>query len=132
MDVRGGGGLRPRGTAESCYNQGNALAHLGRFPAAVASKREALKRRPAWPEATANLALVQRLIPRDKKDDETEEAPDQKPDQVQFDDKGKKGKRGQVDVARQTAEMWMRNIQTTLRDLLRRKFAIEARQGSGR
>jgi Ca-activated chloride channel family protein len=116
-------------TAESYYNQGNALARLGRFPAAVASYREALRRRPDWPEAKANLALVQRLIRKEKKkDEESEGEPNDKPDQIQFDDKGKKGKPGQVDVAKQTAEMWMRNIQTTPRDLLQRKFALETRR----
>jgi Ca-activated chloride channel family protein len=114
--------------AESYYNQGNALAKLGKFPAAVASYQEALRRRPDWPEAKANLALVQRLIPKPKdKDDEEQGDPSQKPDQIQFDDKGKKGKAGQVDVGTQTAEMWMRNIQTTPRDLLQKKFALEAR-----
>jgi Ca-activated chloride channel family protein len=115
-------------TAESYYDQGNALVRLGQFPAAVASYREALRRRPEWPEARANLAIVQRLISKEKPDDEGEEAPSQKPDQVQFDDKGKKGKTGLVEVGKQTAEMWMRNIQTTPRDLLQRKFALEARK----
>ncbi len=118
-------------TAESYYNQGNALARLGRFPAAVASYREALRRRPDWPAAKANLALVRRLIPKEKLEDESEEGPDLKPDQVQFDDKGKKGKAGPVDLGKQTAEMWMRNIQTTPRDLLQRKFALEAARKKG-
>jgi len=118
-------------TAESYYNQGNALARLGRFPAAVASYREALRRRPDWPQAKANLAIVQRLIPKDKPGEEGEE-PTEKADQVQFDDKGKKGKTGEVDIGKQTAEMWMRNIQTTPRDLLQRKFAIEAQTGAPR
>jgi Ca-activated chloride channel family protein len=116
-------------TPESYYNQGNALAKLGRFPAAVASYREALKRRPNWPEAKMNLAIVQKLIPKEKKkDDEQGQAdPNEKPDQMKFDDQGKKGKRGEVDLAKQTAEVWMRTIQTTPADLLARKFAIEAK-----
>jgi Ca-activated chloride channel family protein len=114
-------------TAESYYNQGNALAKLGKFPAAVASYREALGRRPDWPEAKANLALVERLIPKEKKkDDEEQGDPNEKPDQIKFDDKGKKGKAGQVDVGKQTAEMWMRNIQTTPAQLLQHKFALQA------
>lgn len=120
-------------TADSYYNQGNALAQLGKLPAAVASYEAALERRPGWPEAKANLALVQKLIPPEKKDDEEQaEAPNLKPDQVKFDEKGKKGKAGPVDLATQTAEMWMRNIQTTPRDLLERKFALEARGGGAK
>ena len=117
-------------TAESYFNQGNALAQLGKFPAAAASYRQALERRPDWPDAKANLALVQSLIPKPKEDDEEEEAPNLKPDEIQFDDKGKKGKSGQTQIGkRQTAEMWMRNIQTTPADLLARRFAIEAQAG---
>ena len=116
-------------SAESYYNQGNALAKLQRYPAAVASYQDALKRRPGWPEATANLEIVRKLIPKKEKEDEEQAPidPNQKPDQVQFDDKGKKGKAGQIELAQQTAEMWMRTIQTTPADLLRRKFAIEAK-----
>lgn len=114
-------------TAESAYNQGNALAHMDRLDDAAASFSEALKLRPGWPEAEANLALVSKLIAERKKDeDDQEEGPNLKPDQIQFDEKGSKGKAGQVDIAQQTAEMWMRNIQITPTDLLARKFAIEA------
>jgi Ca-activated chloride channel homolog len=112
-------------TAESYYNQGNALARLGRFPAAVASYQEALKRRPGWHEAEANLALVKSLIPP-KPEEDYGQAPNLKPDQIRFDELGKRGKKGAVDVRRQTADLWMRNIQTSPHDLLSRKFAIEA------
>src|SRR5262249_11599938 len=114
-------------TAESYFNQGNALAKLGKLPEAVASYREALKRKPDFDAAKANLDLVQKLIPPPKKDDDQQpQDPSEKADEVQFDDKGKMGKIGQVDIARQTADMWMRNIQTTPAQLLKRKFAIEA------
>lgn len=114
-------------TAVSYYNQGDALARLDKLEEAAASFKEALKLRPGWHEAEENLTLVETLIAdRKKQEDEQEEAPDLKPDQIQFDDKGKKGKEGQVDLAQQTAEMWMRNIQITPTDLLARKFAIEA------
>jgi Ca-activated chloride channel family protein len=116
-------------TAESYFNQGNALAHLDKLDEAAASYGEALKLRPDWPEAKGNLELVQKLIADRKKDEEEqEEAPNLKPDRVQFDDKGKKGKEGQVDLAQQTADMWMRNIQIAPTDLLARKFAIEAQE----
>jgi Ca-activated chloride channel family protein len=115
-------------TAEAYYNQGNALAHLGKLPQAVASFQQALKKRPGWPEAEANLKLLQDAVAAEKKDKEQEQAdPNQKPDSVQFDDKGKQGKPGEVEIARQTADMWMRNIQTTPTDLLARRFSIEAR-----
>lgn len=114
-------------TPESYYNAANALAHLGKLDEAVGSLNQALKQRPDWPEAKANLALLQDAI---KKRDEAEQEgsePAEPPDQVQFDERGKRGKSGTVDAAEQTAEMWMRTIQTTPAQLLARRFAIEAR-----
>src|SRR5262249_4348051 len=100
----------------------------GKLDDAVAAYREALNRQPDFAAAKANLELVQRLIPAKPKpdDDQTTDDPNQKPDEIKFDDKAKKGQRGTVDAPRQTAELWMRNIQTTPAQLLRRKFAIEA------
>jgi Ca-activated chloride channel family protein len=116
-------------SAESYYNQGNALAQLGKFPEAAESYREALKRRAGWTEARHNLDIVQALIEAKKKKDDEQQAQDPtfKPDEVKFDDKAKNGKRGEVSIAQQTTEMWMRTIQTTPTDLLARRFAIETR-----
>jgi Ca-activated chloride channel family protein len=118
-------------SATSDYNQGNALARLGRLDDAAVSYQRALKRRPDDTNAKANLALVERLIAlakKKEKEDEQGEPPDIKPDQIQFDDLGKKGKRGPVPYGSATAEMWMRNIQTTPAELLRRKFALQVQQ----
>ncbi|WP_274628157.1 VWA domain-containing protein [Arvimicrobium flavum] len=117
-------------SAESYYNQGNALAHLDRLPDAVSSYRQALKLRAGWQQAEANLAAIEKLIADRKKDEEDQQPqdPNQAPDQVQFDDKGKKGKEGTVDAAQQSAEMWMRTIQVTPTDLLARRFAIESKE----
>ncbi len=114
--------------AASYYNQGNALMQIDKTEDAIAAYRQALKQRPAWPEAEANLKLAER---RKKEKDDLEKEQQQEdngetPDQIQFDDKGKKGKEGQVKGANQTAEMWMRNIQVSPAQLLARKFAIEA------
>jgi len=115
-------------TPQSWYDQGNALLHTGKLDEAVAAYRKALEKRPNWPEATANLAIAEKLA-RQKKDDEQEQQqdPNQPPDQIQFDDKGKQGKAGQMNIAEQTSELWMKNIQVSPADLMARKFAIEAR-----
>lgn len=114
---------------ESWFNQGNALAYLKKYPDAVHAYTEALKERPHWQEAEDNLALVRSLIPAPKKsDEEQEEAPNLKPDQVKFDKKGKKGKKTVVKSKEEMADIWMRNIQTSPADFLRRKFAIESAQ----
>jgi Ca-activated chloride channel family protein len=113
-------------TAESWFNQGNALLHLGKFEEAVAAYDNALKKRSGWPEATADLATAERLLKQQQQDENDQpQDPTEKPDSVQFDDKGKQGKAGKVDVAEQTSEMWMKNIAVSPADLMARKFAIE-------
>jgi Ca-activated chloride channel family protein len=113
---------------EGDFNQGNALARLGRFSDAAERYRAAIARRPGYAEAKANLAIVLALIPPPEDKKEQPGDPTQDPDKVVFDDKGKKGKVGLVDVGEQTADVWMRNIQTTPAGLLRRKFALEAQE----
>ncbi|OWV82909.1 hypothetical protein ATY81_13570 [Rhizobium sp. R72] len=116
-------------SAESWYNQGNALLFLSKFEEAVAAYRRALEKRKDWPEASANLAIAETLVASQKKDEQDQpQDPNQKPDQVKFDDKGKKGKAGQVDVTEQTSEMWMKNLQVSPTELMARKFAIEAEE----
>jgi Ca-activated chloride channel family protein len=114
-------------TPESWYNQGNALLHLGNFEAAIAAYGKALEARKDWPDAQANLAIAQQLIKIEKdKEQEQQQDPNAKPDSIQFDDQGKKGKAGEIAAAEQTSEMWMKNIAVSPADLMARKFAIEA------
>ncbi|AMR78251.1 VWA domain-containing protein [Cupriavidus nantongensis] len=124
-------------SAQADYNQGNALARQGQYRQAAARYRQALKRQPQWPEAAANLALMEKLLaqqmPQEKPDpDDGEEPPDLPPDQVKYDaakPSAPGGKSLQV-VLTQDAEMWMRAIQTTPTDLLQRKFALQHGQAA--
>jgi Ca-activated chloride channel family protein len=119
-------------SADAWFNQGDALAHLGKYPEAVRAFQEALARRHPWPEAQQNLELVQSLIPSPKKNEEREDPAEDTPDKVQYDEKGKQGKKIKmraeaIDPAK-LAEIWMRNIQTTPADFLRRRFEMQAAQ----
>jgi Ca-activated chloride channel family protein len=115
-------------TAQSWYDQGDALLHLLKLEEAVAAYTKALEMRKDWPDAEANLAIAERLLKAKKEQEQEEQQPNEKPDQVQFDDKGKKGKEGELNIAEQTSEMWMKNIQVSPADLMARKFAIEAQK----
>ncbi|NEI05678.1 VWA domain-containing protein [Rhizobium leguminosarum] len=118
-------------TAESWYDQGNALLQLSKFEAAVAAYEKALDKRSEWRDAEANLAVARQLLKQQKeKQEEQPEQPSENPDSVQFDEKGKEGKEGQIDIAEQTSEMWMENINVSPADLMARKFSLEARRQS--
>ena len=113
-------------SAQGEFNQGNALAQQKRFPEAAARYAQALQRRPGWREAQANLDLVRKLTPPKKKDEPQEEAPEMAPDQIKFDEQGKQGQQQTRVANAQSAEAWMRNIQTSPTELLARKFALQA------
>ena len=115
---------------ESEFNQGDALAREGRYEDAQARFEQALQRHPDWPQAQANLKLMRALIAQKKKkdDDEEEQSPDLKPDKVVFDKEKGKGQRELVRGGEQSAEAWMRNIQTSPTQLLARKFELQTQQ----
>ncbi len=122
---------------QSDYNQGNALARQGQYRQAAARYRQALRRQPQWPAATANLALMEKLLARQKPKakpdpDDQEEPPDVPPDDIKY-DAAKPPEQGGQSMhigLTQDAEMWMRAIQTTPTDLLRRKFALQRGQAA--
>jgi len=124
-------------TAEGCFNLGDAYAHLGQLEQAVTSYEEALRRKPDDRAARENRDFVQSLIQKKKAKEKEEEPaerqePTYNPDEIKFDEKGKKGKKGEIDQAELSAEqiqqVWMRRLQTTPSDFLRLKFAAQAEE----
>jgi Ca-activated chloride channel family protein len=124
-------------TCEGYFNLGNAYTHVGRLEQAVTSYDEALRRKPDDRAAKENLDLVQSLIQKKKAKEKEEEPPEGQeptfnPDEMKFDEKGKKGKKGEISQAELSAEqieqLWMRRLQTTPSDFLRLKFAAQAEE----
>jgi len=121
---------------EAHFALGNSYARLGSFEASVASYDLALEARPDWTEARENRDLVLALIPPPPDEEEEGERqalpPHFDPDEIQFDERGEEGERGEIDERlvsdEQLTEMWMRRLQTSPGDFLRRRFAIEAAQ----
>jgi len=116
---------------EADYNLGNAYATLGRWEEALASYDAALAARPDWTEAQENRAAMLAMLeaPEEEDDDAPAGDPTFKADQVEFSEKGEKGKRGEVEMDllsdEQLSEMWMRRLSTTPADFLRFRFAME-------
>jgi Ca-activated chloride channel family protein len=110
-------------TPEAYFDLGNAYAKKGELKLAVAAYGKALSGRPGWPEARANRDLVaSREGPAD---------PNERPDRVKLDEKGKRGRLGKVEVEEltdeQIAQMWLRGVQTSPAEFLRMKFAAQAK-----
>jgi len=124
-------------TAEGWFNLANTYARLGTYEEAVKAYEAALERRPAWTEAEENRDLVRDLIPPPETEGEEEraQAPDLPPDEIEFEE-GKKEEGGEQQelvplslTDDQIAELWMRRMQTTPAEYLRRKFAVQAAEG---
>jgi len=121
-------------TDEGWFNLANAYAKSGNNEEAVKAYDEALARRPGWTEAAENRSLVAALIPppEPESDEEQTGEPNLPPDEVKFDEKGKKGKEGQIDQTQltdeQKAQMWLRRLEVSPADFLRRKFAVQAEE----
>jgi Ca-activated chloride channel family protein len=123
-------------TPEANYDLGNALARLGEYKLAVAAYDQALATRPAFDDARANRELVRSAMRKPKPDEQTEEPPDLPPDKVEFDDKGDKGKKGQVQLQMtqqaMLADTWLKSVKAGPGDFMRLKFAAEARARGGK
>ena len=123
-------------TSEGYFNLGNSYAHNKNYEQAVKSYDTALKLSPDYHEASINRDIVQALIEKKKKEEDEQEQqgdPSFEADEIKFDEKGKKGKKGEVEQSKfteeQIAEMWMRNIRTSPADFLKMKFAIQTENG---
>ena len=121
--------------AQSQFYLGNSYARLKNYEEAKNSYKEAININGGFPEAEFNLKIVEGIIKKleeeKKKEDERQSNdPTFKPDEIKFDDKGKKGKEGEIDELKLTpekmADIWMRNIQTSPAEFLRRKFYIQS------
>jgi Ca-activated chloride channel family protein len=124
-------------TPEGYFNLGDAYAHSVRLDQALASYEEVLRRKPDDTAARENRDLVRSLIQKKKEKEKEEEPPEggepnYNPDEIKFDEKGKKGKKGEINQADLSAEqiqqVWMRRLQTTPSDFLRLKFAAQAEE----
>lgn len=116
-------------TADSAYDQGNALVMQGKYDEAVARYDRALALRPGWADAEANRTLArlraERLRhPGGDLGDQREGA-----DEIVYDRKGKRpdGQSTEAAGAPMSDEavraLWLKRVQTQPSDFLRSRFA---------
>jgi Ca-activated chloride channel homolog len=122
-------------TLEGRFALGNAQAQNHAFEKAIKAYDEVLKAQPQNFAAKTNRAIVVAALKareekRRKQEQDDSAPPDEKADETVVDPDQKGGKRIQVTPADVTtpgaAEAWMRAVQTTPADFLKRKFAIQA------
>lgn len=123
--------------AVGAFNQGNSSLMHGKYDDAISAYDRALKLRENWPDALDNRAIA--VARRDRiaaaSEGATDEPPEEKPDDIVFDDKGNDAKGKPVELAggeplsdEALQATWLRRVRTTPGDFLRAKFAYQAQQ----
>ena len=125
-------------TAEGFYNRGNALMKAREYRQAILSYEQAVAEAPDWPEAAENLRLARHVleyIERAREQSDTGDESELGADDVQFDNTQERGKEivitQESTIEAESAEKWMRSVDTETRDFLRFRFALEATRGEG-
>jgi len=120
-------------SAEAHYNRGNAHIMLGEYEEAISAYKNALAKRPDWPEAEQNLQIAslrkQALAPPD--DDFGGTGGMLEADELVFDQTGRVNKSSSeqvIDAADQQLSedamraMWLRKVETRPADFLAARF----------
>ncbi len=113
---------------------GNAEAQNHAYEKAIKAYDEVLAIQPNNAGAKHNKAIVEAALEaqedRRRKQEKGEAPPDEKTDEMRVDRKQKDGKRVRVQAQDLTtpgaADAWMREVQTSPADFLKRKFSIQA------
>ncbi|MGE8064764.1 VWA domain-containing protein [Pseudomonas sp. NPDC089569] len=115
-------------TPEAYFYLGNIYVRRFKFDEAIAAYTQALKLKPQFPEASANLALAMAL----QKDTESAEksAPKIKPDEIKMDKAPGKGQSKPLQSKRATSdEQWLQNLSTSPAKFLKQKFSLQDQAG---
>lgn len=114
-------------SAEAYFYLGNSHARLHQYPQALNAYAQALRLQPVFAQAQFNQALVAELQRQFEADQQV--APEEDPDQQQFDDQGKPGDKGEKVMVNGpkavSAELWLRNLNTSPAGFLKQKFRLQ-------
>jgi len=126
-------------TAEGFYNRGNAFMKAGSYAKAIVSYEQAVAEAPDWVEAQENLALATytlEYIESVREQSDTGDESELGADDYVFDNTKERGLEVEITqestIEMESAEKWMRGVDTETRDFLRTRFLLEAtREGAG-
>ena len=115
------------GSADGFYNQGNALAMLGRYAESAERYQRALALAPEWQQAQDNLGLVLRLLEQLAADNEGGEVTEE-PDEVRLDLTRKGGEAVEQQGEQEQAQRWLESLDAGPSGFLRHKMALQLEQ----
>lgn len=121
------------GNEVGAYNQGNALIKARKYRQSIDAFDLAVGEAPEWSDAADNLRLatyVQAYLERIREQSDTGDESELSADDFVFDNENKKGAEMTITnnsvLQAESAEKWMRTVDTDIRDFLRSRFALEA------
>lgn len=118
--------------AEGHYNRGNAFMKTFDYNKAIAAYEAAVEAAPDWPEAAENLELAQYVLDYVRDAREQGGTAELGADDYRFDNTEDRGRETTITresaIEMQSAEKWMRSVDTETGEFLRIRFELEARQ----
>lgn len=120
-------------TATGFFNRGNAFMKGREYAKAITAFEQAVAEAPDWVEAQENLALATYTldyIERAREQSDTGDESELSADDYVFDNSRERGKEMEITqestVELESAEKWMRGVDTETSDFLRTRFLLEA------
>lgn len=124
-------------SAEGFYNRGNAFMKSREYGKAIVAFKQAVSEAPDWLEARENYELaVYTLdyIERVREASDTGEESGIGADEIVYDNTSERGAEMEITdqstIELESAEKWMRGVDTDTRDFLRVRFLLEANRGA--
>lgn len=126
-------------TAEGFYNRGNAFMKGREYGKAIVAYDQAVAEAPDWTEARENFALATytlEYIERAREQSDTGDESELSADDYVFDNTQDRGVEMEITqqstIELESAEKWMRGVDTDTSDFLRTRFLLEASREESR
>jgi Ca-activated chloride channel family protein len=126
-------------TAEGFFNRGNAFMKAGSYGKAIVAYEQAVAEAPDWVEARENLELetyTLEYIGNVRELSDTGDESELGADDYVFDNTKERGLEVEITeqstIEMESAEKWLRGVDTETRDFLRTRFLLEVTREEGR
>ncbi len=117
-------------SAQAHFNRGNALVKAKAYALAIEAYEDALKKEPSFEAAQRNLQVAKAILAeltKARKEGSLGDQSEIDADEIKFDKQAKEGKEVELSASDklkiETAEKWMRTVETEVKDFLKLKFS---------